>query len=72
MAEKILMWGALPSPLFEEGTSEEGFDRVVERVLQTVVPDGLMILGIADQAVEKTLVSRIKRAGELIEQRGYY
>jgi uroporphyrinogen-III decarboxylase len=70
--DKILMWGALPSPLFEEGTSEDQFDRAVEHVLKAVVPDGLIILGIADQAVEKSRVSRIRRAGELIEQRGYY
>jgi len=35
------------------------------------VPEGFTILGIADQAVEKTLVSRIRRAGEIIEQFGY-
>lgn len=70
--DKILMWGALPSPIFEQGTSEHQFDTTVEHVLKAVVPDGLIVLGVADQAVANTLVRRIRRAGELIEQFGYY
>ncbi len=70
--DKILMWGALPSPLFEQGTSDHQFDTTVEHVLKAVASDGLIILGVADQAVANTLVRRIRRAGELIEQIGYY
>jgi hypothetical protein len=44
----------------------------VEDVLKTVVPGGLTILGIVDRAIQDSLVSRIRRAGKLIEQLGYY
>ena len=69
---RLLIWGGVSSPLFEPGTSDAQFESVLLDILKTIVPGGLSILGIADQAVGPSLFDRIKRAGELIELHGYY
>ncbi|HUX22832.1 MAG TPA: uroporphyrinogen decarboxylase family protein [Spirochaetia bacterium] len=63
-----ILWGVLPSPIFESGYSELEFDRFVGDVVAAAA-DRPMILGIADQAVQPTLPSRIRRVRELISGR---
>ncbi|MGQ9632220.1 MAG: uroporphyrinogen decarboxylase family protein [bacterium] len=70
--DRVTIWGAIASPIFEAETPQDEFEREVMDILTTAVPDGLIILGIADQAVQRTLPDRIRRVGELIERYGYY
>jgi hypothetical protein len=69
---RLLVWGGVSSPLFEPTTSDEQFERELKDILMAIVPGGLSILGIADQAVGPTLIRRMERAAKLIELHGYY
>jgi len=69
---KIVMWGVIPSPLFEANTPEEEFERIVIDIVKTIAGQGKAILGVADQALPPTLPDRIVRAGEIIEEFGRY
>ena len=69
---KVLMWGAIPSTIFEDEIPQDLFEEQVTDILTTVVPDGLIILGIGDQAVQRTRPDRIKQVSRLLEQYGYY
>lgn len=70
--KKVLVWGALPSIIFEDETSQSDFERHLQETLDTIMPDGLIILGIADQAVKRTRVDRMKQVSMFLEQSGYY
>ena len=66
------MWGAIPSIIFEDETPHDLFEHNVMNILTTVVPDGFIILGIGDQAVQRTRPDRIRYVAKLLEQHGYY
>lgn len=63
---KVIPWGCLASPLFEPGTTDARFDAEVRDVVEAARAGGGLILGIADQAVEPTLTSRVRRVRELL------
>lgn len=65
-AQKPILWGVLSSPIFEPNFPEDKFEQFVRSVLETNAVRAGMILGIADQAVQHTLPSRIRRVRELI------
>jgi hypothetical protein len=69
---RVLMWGVLPSPIFEAEVGENEFEDYVRKVLRTASAGGPLILGIADQAISLTLPDRVRRAAELIEEEGRY
>ena len=63
---KVLMWGAIPSPIFETHVPEAEFEAWVHNMLALIGDDGRIILGIGDQAVGPTLIHRVKRVSELL------
>ena len=69
---RVIPWGIIPSPLFDELTPTQNFEQAVTEMVQTIASEGLAILGIADQALRPTLPDRILLAGELIEEYGRY
>jgi uroporphyrinogen-III decarboxylase len=68
----VIMWGAIPSIIFEDETPPDLFEHEVMNILTTVVPDGFIILGIGDQAVQRTRPDRIQYVAKLLEHHGYY
>lgn len=69
---RIIPWGIIPSPIFEQTTPRKLFEKTVSEIVTTIVGEGTAILGIADQAVSSTLPDRILRAGEIVEALGWY
>lgn len=63
---KVLMWGAVPSPIFEPHVPEREFTEWIQRMLDLLGGDRRIILGIGDQAVGPSLVERIQMAGEML------
>ena len=63
---KVLMWGAIPSPLFEPHVPEGELRGYVSEMLDLIGDDGRIILGIADQAVGPTLIERVKLVSEML------
>jgi hypothetical protein len=63
---KVLMWGAIPSTLFEPYIPEKNFEGWLETMFDTLAGDKRIILGIGDQALGPTLTDRIKRVSKLL------
>ena len=63
---KVLMWGAIPSPIFEGIVPEHEFETAVADMLDLIGDDGRIILGIGDQAVGATLIERMRRVSEML------
>jgi len=67
---KPIMWGVLPSPLFEQIVNVEEFRTEIADILDTVVDTRRpVILGVADQAVGLSLWERIEEISPMIEAR---
>jgi len=63
---KALIWGGIPSPIFESHFSEREFEDWMRGMLELVGPDGRIILGIGDQAVGPTLIERVARVSAML------
>ena len=63
-----IMWGILPSPLFEARVPSEAFKSEIGKILDTIEYDHPAILGVADQAVGLTLWERILEVGEMLNR----
>lgn len=63
---KVLMWGGIPSPIFEPHVPEREFTQWITRMLDILDDDRRIILGIGDQAVGPSLMGRIKIASEML------
>lgn len=63
---KLLIWGAIPSPIFEPHVSQVDFERWIDRMLAVLNGDMRIILGIGDQAIGPTLTDRIRYVSRLL------
>jgi hypothetical protein len=63
---KVLMWGAVPSPIFEPHVPEHEFTEWIDRMQDLIGDDKRIILGIGDQAVCPSLMERILKASEML------
>ena len=67
-----ILWGGLPGIYFTPLVSDAEFDRHVREVLEVMVEDKHMVLGVADQVPPDGLRSRVARVVELVERYGHY
>ena len=70
--DSMIIWGGLPSVLLEESTPEAEFEKYMEDLFRTISPGDAFILGIADNAMPTSMISRMRRVGEMVEQFGDY
>ena len=63
---KVLMWGVIPSPIFEPHISESDFEGWLEAMFTILDGNQRIILGIGDQAIGQTLTDRIRRVSQLL------
>lgn len=63
---KVIMWGAIPSPIFEPAVPDGDFEAWLERMFDLIAEDKRIILGIGDQAMRPALVERMARVSELL------
>jgi len=63
---KVLMWGGIPSPIFESHVPEHEFTEWIKQMLDLLGDDRRIILGIGDQAVGPSLIERIQKASEML------
>ena len=63
---KVLMWGGIPSPIFEPHVPEPDFNEWIKRMLELLGDDRRIILGIGDQAVGPSIMDRIRIASEML------
>ena len=63
---KVLIWGGIPSPIFESPVPESEFRDWVAGMLDTIGDDGRIILGISDQAMGSTLIDRVRYVSDAL------
>jgi hypothetical protein len=62
-----IIWGGIPSPVLEAGTSEADFREYVNRLLETVGP-GPIILGVGDMVMGHNSIDRVRWIAERVEE----
>lgn len=72
LADDVVIFGGVPSVILEESVSDEEFEDYMDNLFKVVAPGDAFILGIADNMMPTSLLSRVKRIGEMVEERGKY
>jgi len=68
----VIIWGGVPSVVLEETFPEEEFEEYMRGVFRAIAPGDAMILGVADNVMPRSLISRVERISDLVEQHGKY
>ncbi len=72
LGKDVVIFGGIPSVILEDSVSEEEFENYMDEIFDEVAKGDPMILGIADNMMPTSLLHRVKRVGELVEERGRY
>lgn len=72
LGDDITIFGGVPSVILEPTVSDEQFEEYMADIFDAVAPGDRFILGIADNMMPTSMMSRVKRIGELVEERGTY
>ena len=70
--DNMIIWGGVPSVVLEEGFPEEDFEAYMDDLFRTIAPGDAFILGVADNVMPTSMLSRLKRITELVEEKGRY
>lgn len=68
----MIIWGGVPSVVLEPDYPEEDFEAYMDDLFRTIAPGDAFILGIADNMMPTSMLSRVKRITELVEEKGQY
>lgn len=68
----VAIWGGIPSVLLEPHYPEEAFEKYVIDVFRTIAPGDAFILGVADNVMPTSVIERVERISDLVEQYGNY
>jgi len=69
---RVIMWGGLPSLLLSPSVAEDEFRAYLDELLDIIAPGDAFILGVADNVMPDSLISRVAYVTDLIEKRGWY
>lgn len=72
LADDVVIFGGVPSVILEDSVSDEEFEAYMDNLFRVVAPGNAFILGIADNMMPTSLLSRVKRIGEMVQERGSY
>ena len=72
LGDDVVIWGGVPSIILETAYPEEDFEAYMEQLFTTIAPGKAFILGISDNAMPDTLISRVERISEMVAQQGRY
>jgi len=70
--DSMIIWGGVPSVVLEEGFPEEDFEAYMDDLFRIIAPGNAFIMGIADNVMPTSMLSRLKRITELVEEKGRY
>jgi uroporphyrinogen-III decarboxylase len=68
----IIIWGGVPSVILEESYPERQFEAYMRDLFRTIAPGDAFIMGIADNAMGTSMLSRVERITEMVERYGCY
>ena len=72
LGDDVVIFGGVPSVILEEAVPEEQFEEYMDEIFAAVAPGDRFILGIADNMMPTSLVSRVKKIGKMVQERGSY
>lgn len=70
--DRMIIWGGIPSMILEPDYPEEEFEAYMDDLFRAIAPGDAFILGVADNMMPTTMLSRIRRITEMVEERGRY
>jgi len=65
--DKVLMWGVIPSTIFEPHVPQESFEQWIDELFDCLEGSKRIILGIGDQAIGPTLTERIRYVSDRLD-----
>ncbi len=68
----VIIYGGVPSIILEKHFPEAEFEKYMMELFRTIAPGDAFILGIADNAMPTSMLSRIERITELVDRYGTY
>jgi len=69
---RMIIWGAVPSVILEPTYSEKEFEAYMRQIFRTVAPGDAFILGVADNIMPGSLLQRLERINEMVQEWGDY
>jgi hypothetical protein len=68
----MVIWGGVPSVILEEDFPESEFEAFMDDLFRSIAPGDAFILGVADNVMPTSMLSRIRRITEMVEEQGTY
>lgn len=68
----VIIFGGVPSIVLEATFPEAEFEEYMRGVFRAIAPGDAFILGVADNVMPTSLIQRVERISELVEQHGTY
>ena len=68
----VIIFGGVPSIVLEPTFPEAEFEEYMRGVFRAIAPGDAFILGVADNVMPTSLIQRVERISELVEQHGTY
>jgi len=68
----VIIFGGVPSILLEPSMPEAEFEAYMRDLFRAIAPGDAFILGVADNVMPTSLIERVERISELVEQHGAY
>ncbi len=68
----MIIWGGVPASILEETYPEEKFETYMVDLFHTIAPGDAFILGVSDNVMTNSMLSRIERITEMVESHGNY
>jgi len=68
----VIIFGGVPSIVLEPSMPEAEFEAYMRDLFRAIAPGDAFILGVADNVMPTSLIERVERISELVEQHGAY
>ncbi len=68
----VIIYGGVPSVMLEPTVSDREFEEYMTRLFHAIAPGDAFILGVADNVMPSSLIERVERISEWVEQYGAY
>jgi uroporphyrinogen-III decarboxylase len=68
----VIIFGGVPSVILEPSFPEAEFEAYMRNLFRVIAPGDAVILGVADNVMPTSLIERVERISELVEQHGAY
>jgi len=69
---EVIIFGGVPSIILEPSFPEAEFEEYMRGLFRAIAPGDAFILGVADNVMPTSLIERVERISDLVEQYGTY